>query len=228
MRMRTPATGAAVLGTTVLGLAAMVSAGCTSTPGPAPIAFSPPPPASAAPTVLAGAAASAAPSGAAPVPVDVRRVDWANATIRMPARGDDRDCPTGSTTLTDGRWDSSGEQGPGSIRGSYDDGRPTFGDLDGDGRAEAVVYVSCLAAGGDSGDSSGQLLVVNGRTGSLAAMGYVGPLAQVYGKVRISGQRLEVTVTQKYTDVRQERTYRWNGRRFVQVAGPTAFPSPPA
>jgi hypothetical protein len=130
--------------------------------------------------------------------------------------------------LDDARWDSSGEQGPGSIRSSYDDGRPTFGDLDGDGRAEAVVYVSCLAAGGDSGDSSGQLLVVNGRTGSLAAMGYVGPLAQVYGKVRISGQRLEVTVTQKYTDVRQERTYRWNGRRFVQVAGPTAFPSPPA
>lgn len=223
MHMRIPVTGAAVL-----GLTALVSAGCTPADSPAPVTFSTPPPASAAPTVLSGAAVatSTAPSGAAPV--DVRRVDWASATIRMPKLRDDKDCPVGPITLTEGRWDSSGRQGPGEILGSYADGAPTYGDLDGDGRAEAVVYVTCLAAGGDSGDSSGQLLVVNGRTGSLTGMGYVGPLAQVYGRLRISGKRLTVTVTQKYTDVRQERTYRWDGRRFAQVAGPTAVPSPPA
>ncbi|MFI7540983.1 hypothetical protein [Actinoplanes sp. NPDC049599] len=130
--------------------------------------------------------------------------------------------PGRRVTLTDGRW--AGNSGPGEIRGSYRDGPATYGDLDGDGRAEAVVHVSCWAAGGDSGDSSGQLLVVNGRSGSLRGMGYVGPLAQVYGSLRISEGRLRVTVTRKYSDVRQVRTYEWDGRRFTQVDGPTEVP----
>jgi hypothetical protein len=217
MRMRIPVTAAVVLSLAVLPV------GCTPVAGP--IAFPAPSPSdSQAPTVLAVGAST----GSTPTPVDVRRVDWASATIRMPELRDDEDCPVGSVTLAKGRWAESGSQGPGSISGSYTDGPPTYGDLDGDGRAEAVVYVSCWAAGGDSGDSSGQLLVVSGRSGALAGMGYVGPLAQVYGALRISAGRLAVTVTQKYTDVRQKRTYQWDGRRFAQVAGPTAFPSPPA
>jgi hypothetical protein len=33
------------------------------------------------------------------------------------------------------------------------------------------------------------------------------------------------TIEQRYgNNVVQERSYRWNGRRFVQVAGPTTFP----
>jgi hypothetical protein len=221
MRMRIPI---AVFAASALG-------GCTTVP-------STPPPAPAVPTSAATAPSASSGTGGAPAarssdevvsePVDLRQVDWASDTIRMPTRKDDRDCPDGSITLTDGSWAESGDQGPGSIRGSYADGNPTYGDLDGDGRAEAVLYVSCLAAGGDSGDSSGQLLVVTGRARAPAGMGYVGPLAQVYGRLRISGGRLTVTVTQRYTDVRQERTYRWDGRRFTQTAGPTAFPSPPA
>ncbi len=247
MRMRNSAASAAVLSTAGLGVACVLTAGCTPTTVPAPATSSTPTAVSAAPTPTVSSAASidsdsgtgsgsvtgtdssANPgSGTSAAPVDVRRVDWASATLRMPALRDDDDCPVGSVSLTGGRWAESGEQGPGSITSSHTGGPPTYGDLDGDGRAEAVVHVACWAAGGDSGDSSGQLLVVNGRTGALVGMGYVGPLAQDYGRLRISDGRLTVTITQRYSDVRQQRTYEWNGRRFVQVAGPAKFPSPPA
>jgi hypothetical protein len=227
------------LGISAIGAAALISAGCTPAADPAP-ALSARAGAGEAPVPSATAGAGEAPvtpaptvdsvtarAGGDPAPVNLRRVDWAGATIRMPELRDDKDCPAGAITLKAGEWAEAGGHGPGTIRGSYADGPPTYGDLDGDGRAEAVVYVSCFAAGGDSGDSSGQLLVVNGRGGALTGMGYVGPLAQVYGTLRVAGGRLRVTVTQKYSDVRQVRTYRWDGRRFAQVGGPTAFPSPP-
>jgi hypothetical protein len=46
-----------------------------------------------------------------------------------------------------------------------------------------------------------------------------------YPAARIAGQRLIATVEQRYGSAEQERTYRWNGQRFVQVGGPTAFPT---
>jgi hypothetical protein len=36
--------------------------------------------------------------------------------------------------------------------------------------------------------------------------------------------KLILTVEQRHGGVTQERTYRWNGGSFVQVAGPTTFP----
>ena len=231
MRMRIGVTGAAVLSLAAAGCTPADAPSGTARAGDAPVSTpsgtaraGEAPPASAAQTEISG---TPRPAGGS-APVDLRRVDWAGATIRMPDRRDDKDCPLGSITLNAGKWKESGKQGPGEIRGSYQDGAPTYGDLDGDGRAEAVVYVSCWAAGGDSGDSSGQLLVVNGSSGSLVGMGYVGPLAQVYGALRVGEGRLRVTVTQKYSEVRQVRSYRWDGRRFVQVGGPTAFPSTPS
>lgn len=52
-----------------------------------------------------------------------------------------------------------------------------------------------------------------------------GPLAQFYQDVKISDRTLSMTVQQTGRDVRQQRSHRWNGTRFTQVAGPTAFPT---
>jgi hypothetical protein len=155
-------------------------------------------------------------------PVDLRDVDWANATVRMPSRKDDDECPVGRVTFADGEYDGSDTTT--LIRPGYQ-GEATYGDLNGDGRADAVVYVTCLEKE-DSGDSSGQLLAVTGRSGSLVGMGYLGPVAQVPEGVRIAGNRVTLTVTEKFSQVTQERTYRWNGSRFSQTGGPTAFPKP--
>ncbi|GAA2478490.1 hypothetical protein [Winogradskya humida] len=155
----------------------------------------------------------------APAPLSMRKVDVENTTIRFPARHDDDDCPSGELEVVDGAAGSDTFVHP-----SYGGGSPAYGDVDGDGRVEAVVWGSCTSGPGD--DASGQLLVLNGRTGKVAGMGWVGPVGQVINDVTISGGRVVVTVTQKYYDVKQERTYRWNGSRFVQSAGPTAFPSP--
>jgi hypothetical protein len=157
-------------------------------------------------------------------PLDLREAGWNDFVVRLPADRDDKDCPVGRTELTDGEWPESGDQGPGAILPHYADGDPVFGDLDGDGRAEAVRYVKCFAAGGDSGDSSGQLIVITARGNQRVGLGYAGPLAASYDDVRVSGGKLVVTVTDRYWDEQQKRTYRWDGSRFVQIAGPTAWP----
>ena len=144
--------------------------------------------------------------------------------MRLPADRDDKDCPVGRTDLTDGEWPESGDQGPGAISTSYDGSGPVFGDLNGDGRAEAVRFVRCFAAGGDSGDSSGQLIVITARGSQRVGLGYAGPLAAVYDDVRVTGGKLVVTVTDKYWQEQQKRTYRWTGSAFVQIGGPTAWP----
>jgi hypothetical protein len=157
-------------------------------------------------------------------PLDLREAGWNDFVVRLPADRDDKDCPVGRTELTGGEWPESGDQGPGAIVSSYAGGDPVFGDLDGDGRAEAVRYVKCFAAGGDSGDSSGQLIVITARGNQRVGLGYAGPLAASYDDVRVTAGKLVVTVTDRYWDEQQTRTYRWNGSRFVQIDGPTAWP----
>lgn len=197
-------------------------------PSPAPSSSVTPSP-STPPSPSESSPSSSPPSrsATAPAAIDLSKVDWGNTTVVLPATRDDNDCPVGRITTRGGSWPEAGGHGRGSIRGSYAEGAATLGELDGEPRTEAVVYITCLAAGGDSGDSSGQLLVVTQRGNDLVGLGYVGPLAQVYGPLRITDRRLAVTVTQKYSDTSQQRTYRWNGTRFVQVAGPSTFPSPP-
>ncbi|MER7586072.1 hypothetical protein ABTW72_00860 [Micromonospora sp. NPDC127501] len=146
----------------------------------------------------------------------MRGVDWANATITMTASTGD-ECLTGRIRFVDGRGGKSGDAPHIRIAPSYHDDRAaTFGDLNGDGRDEAVVYGSCLAGPGDE-DGSGQVLVVTGRSGQLVGS-WVGPVAEVVNDVKVAGGRLVISSTKKYADpeVPVERTYRWTGIRYVQ------------
>jgi hypothetical protein len=153
-------------------------------------------------------------------PLDLHDVKWDDFVLRFPSARGGNECPTGRRELTDGRWPESGDQGPGVINGPA-----TYGDLNGDGRDEAVLRISCFFAGGDSGDAAGQLIVVTARGQQRVGLGYAGPLGQSYQEVRVTGGKLVVTIEQRHTDVTQKRTYAWNGSAIVQVAGPTAFPT---
>ncbi|MGC5287524.1 hypothetical protein [Micromonospora sp. DT231] len=147
--------------------------------------------------------------------MSVRGVDLANATITMTASTGD-ECLTGRIRFVDGRGGPSGDAAHISISSAYDEGPATFGDLNGDGRDEAVVYGSCLAGAGDE-DASGQVLVVTGRTGQLVGS-WVGPVAEAGNDVRITGGRLVISSFKKYAEpeVPVDHTYRWNGTRYVQ------------
>ena len=77
----------------------------------------------------------------------------------------------------------------------------------------------------DSGDGSGQLLVITVRNNALVGLGYVGPEGENYPSASVGNGRLTATIEQRYGNQTQQRTYRWNGTLFVQVAGPTAWPT---
>ncbi|RKR90710.1 hypothetical protein BDK92_5091 [Micromonospora pisi] len=203
-------------------------------PQPAPV---PPPPSAPATTGIpspTGAPVPTTPSVTPPTPsapsspartserpaLDIREVNWQRATIRLPTDRAGSTCPTG-------RFTSRGEVtvvGARTIK--VDDTALAHGDLDRDGRVEAVIHFHCEHTEGDSGDGSGQLLVVTERGGELVGLGYAGPVGENYGTVRVRDGILVATVMQRYSEqpVSQERGYRWNGTRFVQVSGPTAFP----
>jgi hypothetical protein len=161
---------------------------------------------------------STPPAGSATV--DIRRVDWRNTTMRLPANRDDPDCPTGRIT-------TKGETTPTS-KGSFSVHlAPAYGDLTGDGQPEAVLYVACRTVNYETHET-GQLMVVTQRAGELVGLAYVGPLDQVYREWKVTRGQLVVTLNQVLADpdtTLQTRTYRWDGTRFVQVAGPTTFPS---
>ncbi len=229
-RTRVALAAAAVLA--VSGGAAAIAAGLdrgpdrnppVTVPSPAPPSVTTTaPPTSAAPSNSPPSSPSSpSPAGTtqrtsrAPSPVSVRGVDWENATIRItPSREDE--CLTGRVRFVDGIGGTSGDQPHIAISAAYSGGAATFGDLTGDGRAEAVVWASCLAGLGDE-DSSGQLLVVTGRSGELVGS-WVGPVGVVVEDVAIAGGRLTISVMEKYADpeVPEERTYRWNGTRYVE------------
>jgi hypothetical protein len=177
----------------------------------------PPSPPASAPSSAPPASTPSRSTSSGPPPLNLRGVDWENTTIRFPTRRDDDDCLTGPVRIADGLGGPGGDRPHIRVRAAYDEGRATFGDLNGDGRADAVIYASCAAGLGDE-DSSGQVLVVTGRTGQLVAH-WVGPVAAVIDDVAIAGGRLTITFTVKYAEpeVAQQRTYRWNGTRFVRA-----------
>ncbi|MEU7611794.1 hypothetical protein [Micromonospora sp. NPDC049204] len=194
-----------------------VSVSPTPAPPPTPGTTSPstPPPDRRTPSRSSSPTGTPSATGSAPTPLSVRGVDWANATITMTASAGD-ECLTGRIRFVDGRGGQPGDAPHIRISSSYDEGGATFGDLNGDGRDEAVVYGSCLAGAGDE-DASGQVLVVTGRSGQLVGS-WVGPVAEVVDDVEVTGGRLVISSTKKYAEpeVPVDRTYRWTGTRYAQ------------
>jgi hypothetical protein len=168
------------------------------------------------PPAPSGSASSRPPSATA---IDITTVNWRNTTIQLPATRDDPDCPTGRIT-TRGEDTEVGRTTVGIML------EPAYGDLTGDGRPDAVLYVACRITNAGEQHETGQLMVVTEQGGQLVGLGYVGPLDQVYLSWKVTNRKLVATIDQVLADTApQERTYSWNGTRFVQVAGPTTFPS---
>ncbi|MBW5481091.1 LppP/LprE family lipoprotein [Streptomyces bambusae] len=171
--------------TSLVGLL-LLTAGCGS-PAPAPPITaggssapvpSTPPPSSATP-----AAPSTAPSGSAsagvvvgPAPADLRQVDWA----ATPFPGDFCDVP-GLVRQGSSEEVRENSRTWGRVHlNQY--GHMAYGDVDGDGRDEAAMPVSCDNGGGTA---SGQLVfgyVVFGRSpAGLVALGSLTPRQQPSG-----------------------------------------------
>jgi hypothetical protein len=146
-------------------------------------------------------------------------VDWSNMTVVMPTNAGRSGCPTGRVTVRNG----TGVAGRKKVSLSR---AKAYGDLTRDRVTDTVLYVHCESTGGvGSGDGAGNLLVATQRDGMLVGVGHAGPVGENYGAARVRNGRLVATVQQRYGTGVQQRSYRWNGGRFMQVAGPTTFPA---
>jgi hypothetical protein len=147
----------------------------------------------------------------------ITRVDWANATITVPARGED--CPSGRLRFRDGHTDDYPMMGL-----SLDEYGmpPAYGDLLGDDRVEAVLHASCLRD--VEGDHAiGNLLVIERRgDGSLRGVAWVGPAEWgVYRSAWVVDGTLFTEQQWSMLDYEfspgAAAAYRWGGSAFAQV-----------
>ncbi|WP_422772591.1 hypothetical protein ACN28C_06120 [Plantactinospora sp. WMMC1484] len=107
-------------------------------------------------------------------------------------------------------------------------------DLDGDGVREAAVRLACE---GPERDAAVALAFDRDRAGRIVRLGIVleqGGDVAGFDELRTAGSAVEVRVRDYHLEglpsetIRyQWRAYSWNGERFVQSGGPTAFPPHP-
>lgn len=163
-----------------------------------------------------------APQPLSPLDDPIVAVDWLTATITIPPRDG---CPIGEITFAPV---SAGAE----IAGGPPDSLPRlllnptlveYGDLTGDGRAEAVLEATCTLAeqGGDHGQ---QLLVVSrAADGSLTALDWVGPRGAYFGGWWVAEGRLLVSADPWVTAPEDHfvpvpglaLTYTWDGTEFT-------------
>lgn len=163
---------------------------------PVPPADSPIPPAS--PTGSPGPSPPVTPSPRpAPQPVQpvddpIAEVDWRTATITIPPR---EGCPDGPIDFAAAPGLAATAVGP------ADDSLPVimidatkagYGDLTGDGRAEAVIEATCAPSeeGLTSGHGGRLLVVAREPGGTLTGLVWTGPPGAAYHSYWISDQRL--------------------------------------
>jgi hypothetical protein len=153
----------------------------------------------------------------------ITRIQWANATITIPPR---TGCRSGKVRFTGGI-----AQAQQMALDATPDSPIAYGDLDGDGRPEAVVVFVCALIG----DAPLQALAISRHSdGSLVGLGWVGPSGGLYRELWIDDGRL-------YADVRPDPVfenwgyslaaalaYQWTGSHFESVE--SGFPGlqPPA
>lgn len=221
-------TAAVVLVATGVGFAVWLGLGrSTPPPGGEPTISAPPRPTTVPsptrPVTTSPSRPPSTPTAPPPDPVDLTTVDWSRATIVLPVPHKDeyRPCSGGKVRLRDG----DGVVGDVRVKTRH----LVTDDVTGDARADAVLAVNCEGPG-DSGDGSGHLMVVTDRgDGSLTGLPYFGPSGENYQQARVRRGDVVATVTQRYVvgtvAPNQQRTYHWDGFRWIQVAGPTAFPA---
>jgi hypothetical protein len=155
--------------------------------------------------------------------------ELANATFTVPPFTD-TECPHGEVTMSDGVVEYPGHPFFSAIA-VLGAGRA---DVDEDGRDDVVARITCTHRGVPGATQ----VVAYARTPSgLRLMGTVvetaSPIQGIYD-VELIGIPVKVLVAdrpweQRASAVTQWRYYVWDGRRFRQTAGPTAFdPEPPA
>ncbi|MEU4472159.1 hypothetical protein [Micromonospora sp. NPDC023888] len=111
-----------------------------------------------------------------------------------------------------------------------------YGDLDGDGAVETVAVVSCRY-----GEASAKQVVAfdRDRDGRIVTLGRVVRTGDGFDDIRATEVNRNGSVEVRVADIQpccgtpgylrreQVRTYRWNGERFGQTDGPTAFGKDP-
>ncbi|WP_433127399.1 hypothetical protein ACQPWW_31160 [Micromonospora sp. CA-240977] len=107
-----------------------------------------------------------------------------------------------------------------------------YGDLDGDGAVETVAVVSCRY-----GEASAKQVVAfdRDREGRIVTLGRVVRTGDGFDDIRATEVNRSGSVEVRVADIQpccgtpsylrreQVRTYRWDGERFSQTDGPTAF-----
>ena len=168
--------------------------------------------------------------GPMPAPPDdpIADVDWSQATIDIPPQ---ERCPGGEVGLT-ATPDGGSVTGPegGFPQLLLETSKAVYGDLTGDGRAEAVVEATCIPNEEASLDGEGQLLVVSREPdGRLAGIAWVGPRGAIYQGHWIADEYLYVDAHPWHVDFEWARgvalRYRWDGTGFS--AGEWAPEYPP-
>ncbi|HCT79728.1 MAG TPA: hypothetical protein DGT23_24820 [Micromonosporaceae bacterium] len=145
-----------------------------------------------------------------------------NATLTLPAwRDQPGTCRAGQFTFVSGK----APLGPDEI------GRPTdylvffrgsmgiYANLDGKPGDEMAIPMAC-----GSVEVNYQLLVIKEVTGSFQTLGYIPGIVDFQRFYPAGGDLwVEVNNDPPASTAEQRRRYHWNGTRFVQTAGPTAF-----
>jgi hypothetical protein len=188
-------------------------AGPTASPAvPPPSATPTPPPPTPEPTS----------SPRLPTTDPITKVNWGKATIELPAH---QGCPSGRVRFTEDRFlpEATGRAGGSDFKVVFEPARVAYGDLTGDGRAEAVLSATCLADGGEgSEDGQGQLLVVQrGDRGRLTGIGWVGQRGAIFSGWWVAQSLLYTDVKPWHVDwgysLGAARAYRLTGDDFVEV-----------
>jgi hypothetical protein len=185
-------------------------------------------PASPEPSAPATDTVPAAPDGR------ISTADLGKATLDIPAwtKGFDASCPTGAVKFTGGKAGNGIE----ALQGD-----PVYVDVDHDGAQETVVLVSCSPQGSDyqvvalDRDTTGKIVTLGEVVGSAGNTGKEGSdimtiwavQAGDNGQVRVDVGEYRPCCEAAQASQHQWRTYGWNGSRFIQTGGPTAFGANP-
>jgi hypothetical protein len=209
------------------------------------------------PAAGAGVTASPLPPGTSGQLVPPGALDLANQTIDLPPMTTSPLLPPCSGRTTFGNYAGvvPGRSTLTAPLGTEDPsiariGQEWVGDVNQDGQADTLALVTCE----QSGLTNWQVIAVSNThpSGSTATVNVIGqvlamaprPAPEAFFDLHVAANGDIVAEVGDYVtkldptnpasraasaalSTHQERTYRWNGQAFTQVAGPTAFPANP-